>query len=128
MSTRSFIGIQNLDGSVTGIYCHHDGYLDGVGATLRTHYTTVRQVLDLVALGSLSSLAEDLDVTQAFHRDRGEDLDIAKYTAASDIRFDHGGYEYAYLFRPTDESGSTYHWHYADREIFGRGPDFKPLP
>lgn len=128
MSTRSFIGIQNLDGSVTGIYCHHDGYLDGVGATLKTHYTTVRQVLDLVALGSLSSLAEDTDVTQAFHRDRGEDLDIATYASATDIRFDDGGYEYVYLFRPADAAGSSYLWHYADRETFGRGPDFKPLP
>ena len=128
MSTRSFIGIENLDGSVTGVYCHYDGYLEGVGATLKAHYTTVRQVLDLVSLGSLSSLSEDVDVTQAFHRDRGEELDIATYTKPSDIRFDHGNYEYVYLFRPADESGSTYNWHYADREVFGKGPEFKPLP
>ena len=51
MSTRSFIGIQNLDGTVTGIYCHHDGYLAGVGATLKAHYTTVRQVLETGRFG-----------------------------------------------------------------------------
>ena len=128
MSTRSFIGIQNLDGTVTGIYCHHDGYLAGVGATLKAHYTTVRQVLDLVALGSLSSLGEDLDYTQAYHRDRGDDLDIAAYARPSSIRFDDGGYEFVYLFRPSDERGTTYSWHYADREVFGKGPEFKPLP
>ena len=128
MSTRSFIGIENLDGTVTGVYCHYDGYLDGVGATLKAYYTTVRQVLDLVALGSLSSLNEDVDVTQAFHRDRGEELDIATYPRSSNIRFDDGNYEYVYLFRPADEQGTTYNWHYADREVFGKGPEFKPLP
>jgi len=128
MSTRSFIGIENLDGTVTGVYCHYDGYLEGVGATLKAHYTTVRQVLDLVALGSLSSLNEDVDVTQAFHRDRGEELDIATYPRSSNIRFDDGNYEYVYLFRPADEQGTTYNWHYADREVFGKGPEFKPLP
>jgi len=128
MSTRSFIGIENLDGTVTGVYCHYDGYLEGVGATLKAHYTTVRQVLDLVALGSLSSLNEDVDVTQAFHRDRGEELDIATYPRSSNIRFDDGNYEYVYLFRPADEQGTTYSWHYADREVFGKGPEFKPLP
>jgi hypothetical protein len=127
MATRSFIGIQNLDGSVDGIYCHHDGYLEGVGATLTAHYTTAEQVRELVALGSLSSLGEDLDVTQAYHRDRGDDLDIATYTKPSDIRFDHGNYAFVYLFRPTAEVGSTYSWHYADREVFGKGPEFKPL-
>lgn len=128
MSTRSFIGIQNLDGTVTGVYCHHDGYLAGVGATLKAHYTTVRQVLDLVALGSLSSLGEDLDYTQAYHRDRGDDLDVSTYDSPVDISFDDGGYEFVYLFRPSDERGSTYSWHYADREVFGKGPEFKPLP
>lgn len=127
MSTRSFIGIQNLDGTVTGIYCHHDGYLEGVGATLKAHYTTVRQVLDLVALGSLSSLGEDLDYTQAYHRDRGEELSVNDYPSADTIRFSDGGYEYIYLFRPADEKGTCYNWLYAS-EMLGKGVDFKPLP
>lgn len=100
MSTRSFIGIQNLDGTVTGVYCHHDGYLEGVGKTLKAHYATVQQVLDLVALGSLSSLGEDLDVTQAYHRDRGEDLDVSTYGSLRELAFDDGGYEYLYVFTP----------------------------
>jgi hypothetical protein len=128
MSTRSFIGIQHPDGTVHGIYCHHDGYLEGVGAALKAHYTTVRQVLDLVALGSLSSLGEDLDVTQAYHRDRGEDLDISTYDSPVDIRFDDGGYEFIYLFRPGQNGeGGTYTWYYADQAFEGV-PAFKPLP
>ena len=128
MSTRSFIGIQHPDGTVHGIYCHHDGYLEGVGATLKAHYTTVRQVLDLVALGSLSSLGEDLDYTQAYHRDRGDDLDISTYDSPVDIRFDDGSYEFIYLFRPGQNGeGGTYTWHYADQSFEGV-PAFKPLP
>lgn len=128
MSTRSFIGIQHPDGTVHGIYCHHDGYLEGVGTTLKAHYTTVRQVLDLVALGSLSSLGEDLDVTQAYHRDRGDDLDISTYDSPVDIRFDDGSYEFIYLFRPGQNGeGGTYTWYYADQAFEGV-PAFKPLP
>jgi hypothetical protein len=127
MSTRSFIGIQHTDGSVHGVYCHHDGYLEGVGETLKEHYTTVRQVLDLVALGSLSSLGEDLDVTQAYHRDRGEVLDVSTYDSPDAISFADGGYEFIYLFRPADKKGTAYSWAYAD-QAFDGVPAFKPLP
>ena len=34
MSTRSRIGMINLDGSVSSIYCHFDGYADGSGAII----------------------------------------------------------------------------------------------
>ena len=98
MATRSFIGIQNSNGTITGVYCHHDGYLDGVGKTLQENYTTASAVDELVSLGSLSSLGEDLDVTQAYHRDRGDDLDIDSYDTLHNIRFSDGGYEYIYVF------------------------------
>lgn len=124
MSTRSFIGIQHLDGTVTGVYCHFDGYLDGVGQTLTESYTTPQQVLDLVALGSLSTLGRDTSTTVAYHRDRGEELDVIDYPKADVIRFNDGGYEFIYLFRPAGDG--TYAWHYADRASEGV-PAFKPL-
>lgn len=34
MSTRSRIGMINPYGSVSSIYCHFDGYPEGVGKTL----------------------------------------------------------------------------------------------
>ena len=40
MGTRSTIAIKNQDGSVTGIYCHWDGYVDHVGVMLKEHYNT----------------------------------------------------------------------------------------
>jgi len=87
MSTRSLIGIQRPDGTITGVYCHFDGYPDTVGKILREHYSDPAKVEQLVALGSLSSLGPRLapkpdeahsfgrpakDVTVAYHRDRGE--------------------------------------------------------
>ena len=39
MATRSVIGIVNLDKSITGIYCHYDGYPENNGKILLNHYT-----------------------------------------------------------------------------------------
>ena len=118
MATRSFIGIQNPDGTVTGVYCHHDGYLDGVGKILQENYTTVDAVQALVDLGSLSSLGEDLDVTQAYHRDRGESLDVSTYGSLGRLRFGDGGYEYLYVFTP--EGWIVAERHKAEKPAFHR--------
>lgn len=90
MATRSTIAIQN-DDTIRMIYCHWDGYPDGVGETLKKHYTDKNKINKLIDLGSLSYLGEKIeapveskhsfnnpvpDVTVAYHRDRNEDLDI----------------------------------------------------
>lgn len=56
MSTRSRIGIQNKDGSIESIYCHFDGYYEGVGRMLVENYTDESTVRELISLGNLSSL------------------------------------------------------------------------
>ena len=63
MATRSMIGIVRADGSVRAIYCHFDGYLEGVGATLHKHYFTETAVYNLLDLGSISSLGDSLSYT-----------------------------------------------------------------
>lgn len=94
MSTNSSIWIQNADGTFEGIYCHWDGYIDGVGATLAHHYTDECKVRNLISLGAISSLEERTGVaflpqdhtfdtpvsgfTIAYHRDRGDGLVIYK--------------------------------------------------
>ena len=93
MSTRSLIGIAAPDGSVRAVYCHFDGYIEGVGATLLRHYNSEEKARELLDLGDLSSLGERIapapgedhsfdhpvdDVTVAYHRDRGEKLSPAK--------------------------------------------------
>lgn len=75
MATRSFISVRDSNGSVRGVYCHWDGYPEGVGATLNEHYTALPQVEELLSLGSLSALGPTpTKNTVAYHRDRGEDL------------------------------------------------------
>jgi len=85
MSTNSSIAIKNLDGTITGIYCHWDGYLEGVGNKLVKHYDTKEKVNALIALGDISVLGETSECpdghsfqnpvkgcTIAYGRDRNE--------------------------------------------------------
>ena len=93
MGTRSTIAIQNEDGTVTGIYCHWDGYLSHNGDILQKFYTTEEKVRALIALGDLSSLGEQIGSKHDFNnapdgecnaygRDRGE-TNIDAKTCAS---------------------------------------------
>ena len=100
MSTRSRIAIENQNGSVTSVYCHFDGYISGVGKTLKEYYTTQDKVEALIELGDISSLEMTPASTDAYHRDRGEDLHKTSYLCVEDL-FDlgfEGGIEYVYCF------------------------------
>jgi hypothetical protein len=78
MATRSRIAIENQDGTVTSIYCHFDGYLEHNGKILQNYFTNREKVEQLIALGDLSCLGEDIEEgspdTIAYARDRGEDF------------------------------------------------------
>ena len=112
MATRSTIAIENADGTVTGIYCHWDGYISHNGTILKDHYTTEARVRELIALGNISSLgacigtAHDFDRApinecNAYGRDRGEQ-DQAARTCHSWRQFiNEEGQEYDYLFQPS---------------------------
>ncbi len=41
MATRSRIGVMLDDGSVKQVYCHFDGYVEGVGLTLIENYDSI---------------------------------------------------------------------------------------
>lgn len=56
MSTRSFIGIKENNGTIKAIYCHNDGYLSYVGAILNSYYADRESVERLMDLGDLSVL------------------------------------------------------------------------
>ena len=115
MATRSNIGIVNEDGSVTAIYCHWDGYPEHVGKMLLKHYNDFDIVCELMDLGDLSCLAENLycednnhsfenpapGVCVAYGRDRGETgvesrvfNNISKFEKFAD----RTGADYQYLF------------------------------
>jgi hypothetical protein len=115
MATRSTIAIQNVDGSVTGIYCHWDGGFWWNGKVLRDEYTTEEKVRELISLGHLSSLGKDIhpnpdephsfdksqkDVCVFYRRDRGEKEQNCETFHNWLALIRNQGQEYDYLFVP----------------------------
>lgn len=89
MSTRSAIIIKRSAHNFAGIYCHNNGYPSWNGRILRDHYTDLAKLTQLVKLGDISVLAENVNppkgkkqkfdydkqisgVVVAYARDRGE--------------------------------------------------------
>lgn len=100
MATRSTIAIQNADKTVTGIYCHWDGYLSNNGQILFDHYTDEADVRALIELGNISSLGNTTDSTEAYMRDKDEQGQEAS-TAHNWRQFiAENGQEFDYLFVP----------------------------
>lgn len=128
MATRSLIGIKIDQYEIRAIYCHSDGYPSYNGSLLLAYYPTKEKVEALINLGGISLLGHALapiseyaeprsryagcelvkhsfetpqkGVTVAYHRDRGEKLDILTYH--SETRFNNRereGVDYTYLFK-----------------------------
>jgi hypothetical protein len=111
MSTRSRIGIQDKNGTIRSIYCHFDGYPDGVGATLIDHYSNRQKLNMLINLGDISILEENVatmdehsfnnpkkGVTVAYHRDRGEELRRARVDSSLEVFANSDYEEYGYVY------------------------------
>lgn len=122
MATRSVICKETLPKSYVGIYCHWDGYPQGVGKTLFEHYTDKDKVEQLLRLGDISSLEERVeplpnefhtyenpvkDVTVAYHRDRGEELNKARPIKLKEAREEYWA-EYMYVYKRDGK------WYYAN--------------
>jgi len=98
MATRSRIAIEKQDGTVESIYCHFDGYLSNNGEILQNHYSTKEKMKKLIKLGDISKLGDTPKTTIAYHRDRGENLNIRLYPDVATL-FENGfdsGEEYVY--------------------------------
>lgn len=100
MSTHSYIGVIEEDGTLKYVYCHSDGYPSYLGRMLLTYYNTPELATGLVNLGDLSMVRSMLrerlvpdkgkyhtfkkpvregpksGITTAYHRDRKERLHI----------------------------------------------------
>ena len=110
MGTRSTIAMSE-GFKVKAIYCHWDGYPEGVGATLAEHYTEAKKVRQLLELGNISALRQEIGEAQDFNkpkeewsvaygRDRGETGQEARtFTSVSDwLENFNSGEEYFYLY------------------------------
>lgn len=126
MGTRANIGIVNPDGTVRFIYTHWDGYPDHHGPILLENYNTSQRVNELLDLGSLSVLGEEIGEKhpfdspapygdeapayeeyrrkygrwcRAYGRDRGEDDTEATTVANVEAFRSAANNDYAYLFQ-----------------------------
>ena len=75
MSTRSSIAIKTADG-IKSIYCHWDGYVDHNGRILKEHYQSPAKIAELIALGDLSSLRQEIGEVQNFDKDGGPEPEL----------------------------------------------------
>lgn len=66
MATRSTIALEFADGTVGQVYCHWDGYLSNNGKILLNHYMDPFKVRELIDLGDISSLGEEIGVKHPF--------------------------------------------------------------
>lgn len=114
MSTRSTIGRLNDDGTVTAIYCHFDGYLEHVGATLYSYYQDSEKITTLLNLGDVSSLKEEIGEphdfderfssqdprarwTRFYGRDRGENgIEAREFPNAATYWSSRRDYQYLF--------------------------------
>ena len=124
MSTRCFIGkLDEKSNDVKFIYCHWDGYPEYVGYILDTYYKDAGKVEDLLDLGDISSLKEEVSpspfykeedikdkVTVAYFRDKGGEWDsiAPKHTQLANYEKGENTIDYLYLYKDGN-------W-YVDRE------------
>ena len=124
MGTRSGIGIKNENGTVTGVYCHWDGYPSHNGRILVQYYHDESKIREMISHGDMSVLGKvpgsktDFDAHHPsedgvtlqcvyYGRDRGEtDVETRTFKDEKDFRssLTDQGAEYTYLF----ENGSWY--------------------
>lgn len=117
MSTRSVIGKLNKDGSVKTIYCHHDGYPEGVGAMLANYYENNAKVDKLLELGDMSSLGKEPvsdpelwnpmtpynDNFCCTYKGRGEEnVDAKTFNSVKEAKEHYDGCDYMYLIDEND--------------------------
>lgn len=124
MGTRSRIAHEYKDGSIRSIYCHYDGYPLGNGDILAKHYKTYEIVEELLGLGDLSGLGEEIGeqhdfdwchkvpvdqwrkdprnkMCRSYMRDRGDTDCFPKcHTSRQELvdYFEDSDQEYLYLF------------------------------
>lgn len=69
MSTNSMIFKLSEDKKqVQGIYCHWNGYINGVGYVLQTFYQDAKKVEKLITLGNISSLGKYVEASEAVQK------------------------------------------------------------
>ena len=102
MATRSRIAVELQDGTVKSVYCHWDGYPDGVGQDLlNQNFCTTQQVERFIDEGSRSTVHESY--YEKYGESRGEELEEPDVHASVDDYYSSDIEEYGYLFTQEGE-------------------------
>ena len=122
-STRWNVGIENPNGKVLATYGHFDGYVKGVGRTLKKHYTNAGKVKQLIKLGKQGISVLDKDIKGAkghsfnspvsgqtifYGRDRGEGGSMSDTYKDRDAYASGFDQEYAYLYNIKEKKWYIY--------------------
>lgn len=112
MGTRSTITAKCSDGVFRTVYCNFDGYKTGVGKMLKEHYTDLKKLEELLKLGPICTLAQEITCppghtyktpvdgyTVAFVRDRGDDFWVGEGKSAKAAIESIGGEEFNYVYK-----------------------------
>ncbi|MDD3586777.1 MAG: hypothetical protein PHQ75_06300 [Thermoguttaceae bacterium] len=99
MSTHSFICMEVGD-SIQAIYSHFDGYIDGVGATLKEHYQAREKIEKLISLGDISSLCDTPEDCHVY-----EDSEVRRFDSIMELleAATDSYVEYVYLYTDTGQ-------------------------
>tara|TARA_B100000497_G_C7625810_1_gene376079 strand:- start:250 stop:615 length:366 start_codon:yes stop_codon:yes gene_type:complete len=104
MATRSRIAVELDDGTVKSVYCHWDGYPNGVGQDLLNQdFSTTEQVERFIDEGSRSTVDESY--YEKYGESRGEKLEKPDVHSSVDDYYRSDIEEYGYLFTNEGE------WH-----------------
>jgi hypothetical protein len=77
MGTHAIIAIQYND-TIQAVYCHWDGYFEGVGKILTENYKTEEKIDLLMSYGEISSLAPEIADCRFYERDMNYDYKDSK--------------------------------------------------
>ncbi len=102
MSTNASVHVKCADGNIRSIYVHWDGYVEapGVGDKLRRCYNTQELAEELILMGDCSSLADSLDDSTFYCRDRNEDWEDVQPNVYAKLQdsLDKNAQQYDYYF------------------------------
>jgi hypothetical protein len=94
-------------GTYTAVYCHFDGYPEGVGAVLRDSYTDPLKIADLLSRGGMSTLGDIVSRCEFYtDGDHPEPLDIQHSKSLTDLKLIAKNYGCNYLYVFSDKSNT----------------------
>lgn len=109
MATRSNIIAKLEDGKYYGIYCHYDGYPEGVGKKLLENYNNLPAIRKLIALGDIRCLEAELENCEqlepaGFEPSSGMSYENVDFMFCHDFHYE----DYTYIFE--DGNWTFFSW------------------